>query len=1520
MRSEVRNYAREEFERNRGVADLDKIKYLIAPAAAFMQAIQPGRPPPKLHALGTALWNGTRIVAYISGRALVVLSGPRELLQTIYIDQTDATLQVLAVNEATGQIAVGASATVYVYSPASLDAATRKGTGRQVTPKWRLSHCFTDADGAEVRTLCWVLAHELLVSSATHLKLWQFSDSTSTGTSTGDAHSARAPRVAFQSVIANPLKLAEASPDGQFIATAAEHDCLLKIWRRRTYDAEQLTFDVSYLRHGGPVADVHWKKPCFPAHSHAASNPLKGNGNVLCTSASDNLLRVFTDSDLSGKGRSRGRDCPFAPPVSIDMAHAIQPRDRPHDHTNQGSLKRYALMLDCREFATAVAACEKRAEALQSTPGDEPDRGALAGSTCEAQPSSTRQRHALEHILEIAERNPDICIIFDDAGHMSVWGVVVSHPSHSQARTPLAHPTSSASSFASSSLASAEPSIEIFNISHVEGVDIALAPLVARLASPEEDYARFSAFAWNPTQSTACWAADYEDGATMIAILAHHFDGRIEWLASQADVLFDPAPCPPSLRRLVSLASWSGHQGTLKKIVRDISGRNIVSRTDDNKATIWHQDGARVVRQSTLYSDAHIHRTCLLDREHLLVNLHHECVILWDVSSIHARQLGKCVFDLANRPSCILQLPNPGHRPQSDRLYIAAVAADMSGIAWQINLANCCEAEPSGPCLTEFCHFQVEAEDGEDFAYMLPVDPAGSSISVTDFFDLFSADIALSYTSSGTLKTWTARVNEDAQQVQWLRTAVVPTGIAHPSVASGTSIRKAAVADQNRNRLTIWDTRSAQLEFEEVFESRHTIRDIDWTSTPDNQSVLAIGFPQKIVLMSQLRYDYLDHSNPAWGHVHEIYTHDLTPHPIGDSCWLGNGGLVVGSGNQLFMYGRRLIPADQPIVSRLRLSAATQGHRKRRSSSKPSWHSRADLFHVVGRLNGPLPVFHPQFLSQCILSGKLRLVHLILVTLSRRLKFFSEGDELDTVLGIPLEVIYEYADVPQQFTWGETQTAWPTLRDEGVVAVDASVTASLRDALARVTLPGLTSGEQFRLLDIAECVATVEKHRQSMDGNAARFILFFREYMLRKGQGVESSVTIPWREIVWAFHSESQEILTELVTTAFQGKMTWEHARECGLFAWLRDLTAIRTQLEIVARNEYTAGGDRDPVKCSLYYFALRKKNVVQGLWRVAHGNKEQKATQWLLSQDFSQPRWRAALLKNAYALLGRHRFHYAAAFFLLADCPSDAAHVCIRRLNDLPLAIAITRAYEGDSGPVLRNILERHVLPQAAVEGNRWMATWAFWLLRRRDLAVRSLVSPVDSLVATVGEDRGSAGPGDIPLHAKSYLSNDPALSVIYQQLREKTLQTLKGFKKIPAKEEWDFVLRNARLYGRMGCDLLALNLVRQWRFIAPPPLPQKLASDYPSEPAHDLRSDPDRQAQEAAELRAHAGRRPHLLMRRSSLTVADISPSPSEPASSEADNHDESTGQAKSKHKSRAPTVFVEPDANALLDSFGI
>jgi hypothetical protein len=354
---------------------------------------------------------------------------------------------------------------------------------------------------------------------------------------------------------------------------------------------------------------------------------------------------------------------------------------------------------------------------------------------------------------------------------------------------------------------------------------------------------------------------------------------------------------------------------------------------------------------------------------------------------------------------------------------------------------------------------------------------------------------------------------------------------------------------------------------------------------------------------------------------------------------------------------------------------------------------------------------------------------------------------------------------------------------------------------------------------------------------------------------------------------------------------------------------------------------------------ALRKKTVLVGLWRMATWSREQGATHRLLSNNFSEERWKTAALKNAYALMGRRRFEYAASFFLLADHLQDAVSVLHNQLGDTQLAIAVARVYGGDDSPVLLTFLKDKILPQAARQGNRWLATWAYWLLNKKDMAVRSLVTPLSTLLET-SEPPSSA--------AKSYLTDDPALVVLYKQLREKSLQTLRGATMIGMREEWDFVLHTAGLYDRMGCDVLALDLVRGWEFLLPPPQ----TNVGPGRPP--LSPEMPRQSFSSAQGGGTGGRDattdfdfdPRKLLRRgSSLVVADLpvrEHAHNELAESkgtleegrESGDDDEDNGEGnqndetdkgekrkdKDKEKKKPPpTPFHEPDANSLLDAFG-
>lgn len=90
------------------------------------------------------------------------------------------------------------------------------------------------------------------------------------------------------------------------------------------------------------------------------------------------------------------------------------------------------------------------------------------------------------------------------------------------------------------------------------------------------------------------------------------------------------------------------------------------------------------------------------------------------------------------------------------------------------------------------------------------------------------------------------------------------------------------------------------------------------------------------------------------------------------------------------------------------------------------------------------------------------------------------------------------------------------------------------------------------------------------------------------------------------------------------------------------DLRTLQSrQIETVGRVEYTKtlSDVKDPITASLFYLALKKKHMVVTLWKQASGHSDQRAMLKFLINDFDEPRWKSAALKNGYALLSQRRF-----------------------------------------------------------------------------------------------------------------------------------------------------------------------------------------------------------------------------------------------------------------------------------------
>lgn len=131
---------------------------------------------------------------------------------------------------------------------------------------------------------------------------------------------------------------------------------------------------------------------------------------------------------------------------------------------------------------------------------------------------------------------------------------------------------------------------------------------------------------------------------------------------------------------------------------------------------------------------------------------------------------------------------------------------------------------------------------------------------------------------------------------------------------------------------------------------------------------------------------------------------------------------------------------------------------------------------------------------------------------------------------------------------------------------------------------------------------------------------------------------------------------------------------QLGAGFWLTDAAALRTQAEAMARLAYSVS--RDPHDCALLYLSLGKRPMLLNLFRTSSNKKVAD----FLARDFEREEHRRAAAKNAFALLGQHRYSLASAFFILAEQFEDAVGVLAREMGDPQLALLVARLLDAGS------------------------------------------------------------------------------------------------------------------------------------------------------------------------------------------------------------------------------------------------
>ncbi|POW12596.1 hypothetical protein PSTT_04228 [Puccinia striiformis] len=377
----------------------------------------------------------------------------------------------------------------------------------------------------------------------------------------------------------------------------------------------------------------------------------------------------------------------------------------------------------------------------------------------------------------------------------------------------------------------------------------------------------------------------------------------------------------------------------------------------------------------------------------------------------------------------------------------------------------------------------------------------------------------------------------------------------------------------------------------------------------------------------------------------------------------------------------------------------------------------------------------------------------------------------------------------------------PTILSQAHVDIISSAVNALR-------IPLLSPDEQVSIMCLTRALLQVQTARtHGVDGDGCQYIFSLVNRLEQHpaesrsdsllGFGPSQDCGILSAQLSSTRGLIGQETMSILSQDSGQpgSKLDWKAARSVGLFMWLEPgEEELDSYLEKVAQAEY--------------------KRLLMGLWKVAYGHADRPLMTKFLQNDFSEARWKTAAQKNAFALISRQRFRFAASFFLLADRLQDAVNVCVRQLSDWQLALAIVRAYEGDRGPVMEKLLKETVLPLGFSTGTRWLISWSFRILGESELACRVLVAAWDDPLI-----RNHWTPSDSESFGVRIGPIDLSLIVLFNRLKRELRSPLTW------KEERLLILLVMEELTNAGCARLAAGLAKTWHIDRPElPLPSTI------------------------------------------------------------------------------------------------
>ncbi|XP_049469571.1 dmX-like protein 2 isoform X2 [Panthera uncia] len=392
----------------------------------------------------------------------------------------------------------------------------------------------------------------------------------------------------------------------------------------------------------------------------------------------------------------------------------------------------------------------------------------------------------------------------------------------------------------------------------------------------------------------------------------------------------------------------------------------------------------------------------------------------------------------------------------------------------------------------------------------------------------------------------------------------------------------------------------------------------------------------------------------------------------------------------------------------------------------------------------------------------------------------------------------------------------------------------LSSHLMHSSLPGLTRLEQMFLVALADTVATTSTEldenrdksysgRDTLDECGLRYLLAMRLHTclltslppLYRVQLLHQGVSTC--HFAWAFHSEAEEELINMIPAIQRGDPQWSELRAMGIGWWVRNINTLRRCIEKVAKASFQR--NNDALDAALFYLSMKKKAVVWGLFRSQH---DEKMTTFF-SHNFNEDRWRKAALKNAFSLLGKQRFEQSAAFFLLAGSLKDAIEVCLEKMEDIQLAMVIARLYESEfeTSSTYISILNQKILgcqkdgsgfDCKRLHPDPFLRSLAYWIMKDYTRALDTLLEQTPKEDDEYQVIIKSCNP--VVFSFYNYLRTHPLLIRRNLASPEGTLATLglkteKNFVDKINLIERKLFFTTANAHFKVGCPVLALEVL---------------------------------------------------------------------------------------------------------------